>query len=214
MLKILSRMLIAALALAGVIALAAGLWLIRGGISAKATPGGFETALARRARTLAIPASARDMRNPVPLTPQILAEGREHFADHCAICHGNDGSGDTEVGRGLYPRAPDMRQPATQSLPDGELFYIIENGVRLTGMPAWASHEGTDDNWRLVHFIRHLPKLTPAELEEMKTLNPKAPDERQEEEQHAAPPSGSDRRSTPLGTGPPTATHQHKHGSR
>ena len=205
MLRTLSRMLIAALVLAGVIALVAGLWLIRGGISAKATPGEFETALARRARTLAIPRSARDMRNPVPLTSQVLAEGREHFADHCAICHGNDGSGDTEVGRGLYPRAPDMRQPATQSLPDGELFYIIENGVRLTGMPAWASHEGTDENWHLVHFIRHLPKLTPAELEEMKTLNPKAPDERREEEQRSSPAGGSDR--------PPKSTHQHKHGS-
>jgi mono/diheme cytochrome c family protein len=207
-------MIIAVLALAGVIALVAGLLLIRGGISAKATPGEFETTLARRARTLAIPRSARDMRNPVPLTPQVLAEGREHFADHCAICHGNDGSGDTEVGRGLYPRAPDMRQPATQSLPDGELFYIIENGVRLTGMPAWASHEGTDENWHLVHFIRHLPKLTPAELEEMKTLNPKAPDERREEEQRPSPASGSDRPSSSRGTGPPTATHQHKHGSR
>jgi mono/diheme cytochrome c family protein len=206
MLRTLSRMFIAALALAGVIALVAGLLLIRGGISAKATPGEFETTLARRARTLAIPRSARDMRNPVPLTPQVLAEGREHFADHCAICHGNDGSGDTEVGRGLYPRAPDMRQPATQSLPDGELFYIIENGVRLTGMPAWGSHEGTDDSWHLVHFIRHLPKLTPAELEEMKTLNPKAPDERHEEEQRLSPGSGSER--------PPTPTHQHKHGSR
>jgi mono/diheme cytochrome c family protein len=214
MLRTLSRMLIAALVLAGVIALAAGLWLIRGGISAKATPGEFETTLARRARTFAIPRSARDVRNPVPLTPQVLAEGREHFADHCAICHGNDGSGDTEVGRGLYPRPPDMRQPATQSLPDGELFYIIENGVRLTGMPAWASHEGTDENWHLVHFIRHLPKLTPAELDEMKTLNPKAPDERREEEQRPSPASGSDRPSTPLGTGPPTATHQHKHGRR
>ena len=206
MLKTLSRMLIAALALAGVIALAAALWLIRGGISAKATPGGFETTAARRIRTLAIPRSARDMRNPVPLTPQILAAGREHFADHCAICHANDGSGNTEVGRGLYPRAPDMRQPATQSLPDGELFYIIENGVRLTGMPSWGSHEGTDDNWYLVHVIRHLPKITPAELEEMKTLNPKAPDERQEEEQRSSPGRGSDR--------PPAATHQHKNGSR
>jgi mono/diheme cytochrome c family protein len=206
MLKTLTRMLIAALALAGVIALAAGLWLVRGGISAKATPGGFETTLARRVRTLAIPRSARDMRNPAPLTPEVLAAGREHFADHCAICHANDGSGDTEVGRGLYPRAPDMRQPATQSLPDGELFYIIENGVRLTGMPAWGSHEGTDDSWHLVHFIRHLPKLTPAELEEMKTLNPKAPDERHEEEQRLSPGSGSER--------PPTPTHQHKHGSR
>jgi len=207
-------MLIATLVLAGVIALVAGLWLIRAGISAKPTPGEFETTLARRARTLAIPRSARDMRNPVPLTPQVLAEGREHFADHCAICHGNDGSGDTEVGRGLYPRPPDMRQPATQSLPDGELFYIIENGVRLTGMPAWASHEGTDENWHLVHFIRHLPRLIPAELEEMKTLNPKAPDERREEEQRRSPASGTDRPSSPLGTGPPTATHQHKHGSR
>jgi mono/diheme cytochrome c family protein len=206
MLKTLSRMLIAVLALVGLVALATGLWLIRGGISAKAMPGGFETTAARRIRTLAIPRSARDMPNPVSLTPQVLAAGREHFADHCAICHGNDGSGDTEVGRGLYPRAPDMRQPATQSLPDGELFYIIENGVRLTGMPAWASHEGTDDNWRLVHFIRHLPKLTPAELEEMKTLNPKAPDERQEEEKRPPPESGNDK--------PPTATHQHKHGSR
>ena len=214
MLRTLSRMLIATLVLAGVIALVAGLWLIRAGISAKPTPGEFETTLARRARTLAIPRSARDMRNPVPLTPQVLAEGREHFADHCAICHGNDGSGDTEVGRGLYPRPPDMRQPATQSLPDGELFYIIENGVRLTGMPAWASHEGTDENWHLVHFIRHLPRLTPAELEEMKTLNPKAPDERREEEQRQSPASGTDRPSSPLGTGPPTATHQHKHGSR
>ena len=206
MLRTLWRMLIAALVLAGVFALVAGLLLIRGGISAKATPGEFETTLARRARTLAIPRSARDMPNPVPLTSQVLAEGREHFADHCAICHGNDGSGDTEVGRGLYPRAPDMRQPATQSLPDGELFYIIENGVRLTGMPAWASHEGTDENWHLVHFIRHLPRLTPAELEEMKTLNPKAPDERREEGQRPSPASGSDH--------PPTAAHQHTHGSR
>src|SRR5437867_3487497 len=108
MLKMLSRLLIAMLALAGMIALSAGLWLIRGGISAKAAPGGFETTLARRVRTLAIPRAARDMRNPVSLTPQILAAGREHFADHCAICHANDGSGDTEVGRGLYPRPPDM----------------------------------------------------------------------------------------------------------
>ena len=110
------------------------------------------------------------------------------------------------MGRGLYPRAPDMRLPATQSLSDGELFYIIENGVRLTGMPAWSSHEAKDDSWHLVHFIRHLPKLTPAEVEEMKTLNPKAPDERQEQEQHPSQGSANDR--------PLKATPKHKHGSR
>jgi mono/diheme cytochrome c family protein len=104
-------------------------------------------------------------------------EGMEHFADHCAVCHGNDGSGNTEMGRGLYPRAPDMRLPATQNLSDAELFYIIENGVRLTGMPGWATgtKEGETSSWHLVHFIRHLPKLTAEEVGHMEELTPKSP---------------------------------------
>jgi mono/diheme cytochrome c family protein len=209
MLKTLSRFLIAALALAGVTAMAAGVWFIRGGISAKGTPGGFETAIARRIRSLAIPSSARDARNPVPPTAQVIASGRAHFADHCATCHANDGSGDTEMGRGLYPRAPDMRLPATQSLSDGELFYIIENGVRLTGMAAWGTDtpEGTQGSWHLVHFIRHLPKLTAAELEEMKALNPRAPDEwRQEEEERRFLEGGGNQK--------PKTTPRHKHGGQ
>ena len=111
MLKTLSRVLIAALALAGATAFAAGVWFIRGGISARSAPRAFETAVARRIRTQAIPASARDARNPVPPSAEVIASGRAHFADHCATCHANDGSGDTEMGRGLYPRAPDMRLP-------------------------------------------------------------------------------------------------------
>src|SRR5262249_20817096 len=95
-----------------------------------------------------------------------------------AICHANDGSGDTAMGRHLYPRVPDMRTPGTQNLTDGELFYIIENGVRLTGMPAWGGEHASDDaTWKLVHFIRHLPKLSTVELKDMKRLNPKGPDE-------------------------------------
>ena len=70
-------------------------------------------------------------------TPEVIAAGMAHYADHCAACHANDGSAETQIGLGMYPRPPDMRQPATQTLTDGELFYIIENGVRLTGMPAW-----------------------------------------------------------------------------
>src|SRR5262249_28979075 len=104
---------------------------------------------------------------------------RAHFADHCAVCHGNDGSGNTEMGRGLYPKAPDMRLPATQNLSDGELFYIVENGVRLTGMPGWSTgtKAGEEESWRLVHFIRHLPRLTQSEIEEMEGVNPTSPDE-------------------------------------
>src|SRR5204862_3671862 len=99
--------------------------------------------------------------------------------DHCAICHANDGSGKTEMGRNLYPRAPDMRLAATQELTDGELFYIIGNGVRLTGMPGWGdgSEESSRANWHLVAFIRELPRLTPAEKLEMERLNPRSPRE-------------------------------------
>ena len=99
--------------------------------------------------------------------------------------HTNDGSGNTEMGRGLYPKAPDMREANTQSLSDGELFYIIHNGIRLTGMPAWGDSppEEDQDSWKLVHFIRHLPKISQEELEEMKKLNPKSPQEKEEEQE-------------------------------
>ena len=125
------------------------------------------------------------MPNPVPSSQDALAEAMAHFADHCAICHDNDGSGNTTIGKGLYPKPPDMRQPATQNLTDGELFYIIQNGIRLTGMPAWgtgASHD-EEDSWKLVHFIRHLPQITLEEKKAMEKLNPKSPDDLREEQE-------------------------------
>jgi mono/diheme cytochrome c family protein len=109
----------------------------------------------------------------------------EHFADHCAICHGNDGRGATLIGKGLYPKAPDMTLPATQELTDGALYYIIENGVRLTGMPAFGEEKGSlhdEESWQLVHFIRHLPDITDEELAEMKKMNPRSPGELEREE--------------------------------
>jgi len=151
--------------------------LLRGGISARPEPSPAEASIARTLRSWAIPSSARELANPIPESPGALAEGRAHFADHCASCHANDGSGDTQLGRRLYPRAPDMRRPATQRLTDGELFYIIENGVRLTGMPAWGGVGDPEASWHLVHFIRHLPNLTAKERVEMEGLNPKSPDE-------------------------------------
>jgi mono/diheme cytochrome c family protein len=120
----------------------------------------------------------------VPATPEVLASARAHFADHCAGCHGNDGKGQTEMGRNLYPKAPDMTT-GTQSLLDGEIFYIIKNGVRLTGMPAWGDDSPESDraSWELVHFIRHLPRITPEELKEMTDLNPVSPHEAREREE-------------------------------
>jgi mono/diheme cytochrome c family protein len=163
--------------------------ILHDGLSSRATPSKLETAMARNVRRLAIPANARSAQNPVIASEEDLRVARQHFADHCATCHDNDGSGQTLYGKGLYPRPPDLRLPTTQNLMDGELFWIIENGVRFTGMPAFASagehngHGGALDSWKLVHFIRHLPHLTPAERTEMERYNPKGPDERAEEQE-------------------------------
>lgn len=167
-----------------VMAAVAVISVVRRGFSARDEPSAIETVAARMVRRMGVPGSARDARNPVKLSKETLADGRAHFADHCAICHGNDGSGNTTIGRNLYPKAPDMRSPDTQQLTDGELFYIIENGIRLTGMPAWGSagHEDAEDSWKLVHFVRHLNGLTPSELKEMERMNPKSPDEKPETE--------------------------------
>lgn len=170
------------LAIAGVVA--AAVWYARTtGLSALPEASATERRVASAFRRFSIPAEIKERKNPVALSNEILAEGRSHFADHCAICHGNNGSGKTDMGRNLFPKAPDMRQAATQGLTDGELFWTIENGIRFTGMPGWSkgTAEGEQQTWHLVHFIRRLPQMTPEEIAEMEALNPRSPLEVREE---------------------------------
>ena len=161
-------------ALAGIaLCLALGFWLYwfvtTHGFSAREKPSKLEAFVARHARRIASPPGARELKNPLGPTPLAVAEARDHFADHCAICHANDGSGKTQINAGLYPPAPDLRENDTQGLSDGELFYIIKNGIRFTGMPGWGGED--EENWKLVLFIRHLPKINAKELELMKEVN-------------------------------------------
>ena len=162
---------------------AVALWIARAnGFSARTPPTAVERVVMQAVHGLSVPRAARTAANPVAFSPEVWAESRAHFADHCASCHANDGSGNTELGRGLFPRAPDMRLAQTQDKTDGELYWIIENGIRLTGMPAWGTGGGNDvDTWKLVHFVRHLKELTPEQLKEMAALNPKSPAELEEE---------------------------------
>ena len=161
-------------------------WILHDGLSARANPSRVEAFLARRARRLAMPRDAKNQANPVADSAEVQREARLHFADHCAMCHGNDGSGDVPIGRGLYPKPPDLCGARTQKLSDGEIFWIIENGVRFTGMPAFGGaneHGSSEDSWKLVRLIRHLPQLTPEERLEMERYNPKGPEDRAEEQQ-------------------------------
>lgn len=180
--------------------------LIRHGFSARANPSWIEAFAAGIAKRLAIPATYR-MNNPYAPTAANIREGEEHFADHCATCHANDGSGGTLFGKGLYPKPPDLRSAETQNKRDGELYYTIENGVRMSGMPAFGTGSGADTNdaesWRLVLFIRHLPQITSEELDEMKKLNPKTEADRAEEQQEEEFLNG--------GEGPKTPEEGHHH---
>ncbi len=187
--------------------LALGLYgwsIIRHGLSAHDEPSAFEAFAARAARSLALPASYKSLKNPYPPTPENLREGLEHFADHCAVCHANDGSGQTEFGRNMYPKPPDMRRAETQSRTDGEIYYTIEHGIRLSGMPAFGEKNRTDDEstWKLVLFIRHLTRQTPDELKKMERLNPKSLADRAEEEAEERFLRGEN---------PPDAPKKHKH---
>src|SRR5579864_6497939 len=107
----------------------AGTLLIHRGFRANSTPSAWEASVARRIRNYAIPSNERGMPNPVALTADSLQQGRNQFLARCATCHGVDGSGRTPIGANTYPKVPDLRSPATQDLTDGQLHYIIENGV-------------------------------------------------------------------------------------
>ena len=168
--------------------------------SARQAPSATEEALTRRLRSWAVPKASRNAPNPFTSSPELLQESARHFADHCASCHGNDGSGATEMGRNFFPRVPDMRAEPTQRLSDGELYYIIHNGIRWTGMPAWGELSNDMDSWKLVLFIRHLPQLTSEELRDMQRFNPKSVAEQEEEKEEEDFLNGG-----PL----PAATHEH-----
>src|SRR5664280_797292 len=91
------------------LALCGACWLaLRRGFSARETPSAPEILMARQMRSMGIPSGAKTVRNPVPVAAEVLGRARAHFADHCATCHANDGSGETSIGRNLYPKAPDM----------------------------------------------------------------------------------------------------------
>jgi mono/diheme cytochrome c family protein len=138
------------------------------GFSAKEKPSWMETWFAQHARNVSVPSGARELKNPHPITEASMAEAREHWVAHCATCHGIDGRGDTVFGRRMYPPVPNVNKAQTQQKSDGELFYIISNGVRLTGMPAFGGEDSPESIWNLVALMRRLPQLSPDELKQMR----------------------------------------------
>ena len=126
-------------------------------------PGALETSVAQRMVRLSIPPGRRSAVNPFAGQDR-WHDGHEHFAEHCAVCHGDDGRGASAIGPHMYPPAPDLASPAIQQFSDGELFSIIQHGVSWTGMPAFGSTHSDEETWALVTFVRRVPTLKPSDL--------------------------------------------------
>src|SRR5271169_2396581 len=139
----------------GVISAMLGALLL--GCTADKPPSQEETGLANAAKDVTIPLEAGKMKNPLPETDEIVSQGQEVFLGSCAQCHGPEARGDTNVGRNMNPPAMDLTSAHVQHWSDAELFWIIQNGVRLTGMPSWKSTISGDDTWKLARFIHSLP---------------------------------------------------------
>lgn len=196
-------------ALAGAISFV--IWFRNRGFSAREKPSWIETVLARQARKISTPAGAKELKNPHPVTDASTAEAREHFVEHCSACHGSTGRGDTLYGRNLYPKVPDMTQADTQQLTDGELFYIISNGVRFTGMPAFGGEDSPESIWGLVSFIRRLPNLTPEEIKQLQEMAEGSKTEMDDTKGAQPEPAGSKGKKAPKphSHGPGTKPHGH-----
>jgi len=133
--------------------------ILMSGCTAHKKPSEAETTLANFAKDVVIPIEAENLKNPLPATQGILRQGQQVYMQSCALCHGTDGRSKTNLGRSMYPPAMDLTSPHVQHWKDAELFWIIQNGVRLTGMPSWKDSISAEDTWKLVNLIHHLPDM-------------------------------------------------------
>jgi len=163
------RTLLAILVLMAATPLIMLLVLMRNGVSARADLSSFEDTMFHRLRNVAVSSVAEDRPNPLAGYPEAWKRAAHEFQEHCAPCHGELGRGDGNLGERMSPKASNLASPAVQARSDGELFYMIENGIRFSGMPSFADHLGPDDIWGFVSFIRHLPQMNRAELDAITT---------------------------------------------
>ncbi len=129
--------------------------IVTGGLIARQKPPALETFVARRLVNLSIPRTDKERINPLGTAADAVAAGRELYHKHCEVCHGFDGQGKTMAGGGMYPPPASLSHEASAQRTDGELFYLIHNGIRNTAMPGWQLPD--EQTWQLVSYIRRLP---------------------------------------------------------
>jgi mono/diheme cytochrome c family protein len=177
----------AAIALVGVVAIViTGVVLWSKGFSSRLEPSRLESSVAMKAYDSSVPERFATMKNPLEAKGVNLIEAGGHYEEHCAVCHADNGGGETKFHGIMNPRPTDLRSDDTQEMSDGELYWVIKNGVRWSGMPAFGE-PGDDDEyvWKIVAYVRHLPKLTPQEQQEVMHLSEEPMDHDENSHDHS-----------------------------
>lgn len=131
--------------------------LMRFNLAALPEPGRLETRVADGAKRFLISHASRHGIPPRPQnTSASVDTGGTQYGLDCTICHGSDGRAQTPTGQWMYPRAADLTSKRVQGYSDQELFWIIQNGIRFTGMPAFGKVETSDNIWGVVNYVRTL----------------------------------------------------------
>jgi mono/diheme cytochrome c family protein len=155
------------IALTIVLALIGGFVLVESGLipaNADAKPGRLETWMASTSLDATLRHKAPQDQNPVALTDQNLLEGVHLFAQNCAVCHGS-AKGDksaSPIAKGLYQKPPQLATDGVEDDPEGDSFWKIKHGIRLTGMPSFGYALKDQQIWTLALFLKHMDKLPPA----------------------------------------------------
>jgi mono/diheme cytochrome c family protein len=120
-------------------------------------PGNLETSVVQGVKKK-ITVGGKNDKNPIPYSEAAAKSGQEHFMHHCQICHGYDGQNTgVPFATKMDPPVPELNSADVQEYTDGQLKWIIENGIAPSGMPAWKGILDDEEMWAMVHYIRHLP---------------------------------------------------------
>ncbi len=149
--------------------------------SATARPSAAEARLVGLMLKRWIRRSAPEKNNPVTATAENLKIGQQEFGEHCAVCHAADGSAHNLLGADFYPPITRLAR-GSPGFSDGELYFIIANGIRYHAMPGFGAHHDPDDIWRMILWIRHLPHLSAAEKAEFRKRSAGLMDHEEHEE--------------------------------
>ncbi len=143
--------------------------------NADAAPGGLEKWAASKSLHATIAREAPKSPSPVPLSDESLNEGIKIYGNNCIVCHGGANGQPSMIGFGLYQKAPLLGKHGVEDDSEGETYWKVRHGIRMTGMPAFGDSLNDRQLWQVSLFLKHMDKLPPAPEKNWKALkNPAA----------------------------------------